>query len=102
MGKGLSFEPNLKPDHPDPRICIPEELKLERKACFQGSSTNESTVKSSFKSWFRKVKDWKELRFPKIGRSGRLAPDNQKLFTERPIERSVAGGLTEASSVKIN
>jgi hypothetical protein len=48
------------------------------------------------------VKDWKELRFPKIGRSGRLSPDNQKLFTEQPIERSVAGGLTEASSVKIN
>jgi hypothetical protein len=29
----------------------------------------KKAVKGSLKSWFRKVKDWKKLRFLKIGRS---------------------------------
>jgi hypothetical protein len=47
-------------------------------------------VKGSFKSWFRKVKDWKKLRFRKIGRSERLSSDDRKLFIERLIARPVS------------
>ena len=56
-GKGIKFLTGLKPDHPDLRICIQKELKLEQKACFQSSSTQKLAVKGSFKSWFRKMKD---------------------------------------------
>ncbi|BBE20467.1 hypothetical protein AQPE_4660 [Aquipluma nitroreducens] len=36
------------------------------------------------------MKDWKKLRFWKIGRGGRLSSDSQKPFIEKLIERSIS------------